>query len=191
MKLIISIIISIVISVFVLGALTVSGVMTIGKSEESVGLTITFPIPGKNGNIVDKIPDVDTDYEEGNVITEARNINSTALMFLKNLEIKGNKDIEEQFTQVLIQEHNADRKTVDLMMRKCFWKNFCTLQAPLDSFNDLKSFETEYLMEKKLKTAGFMAMNLTLMEGKLDKADSRFKLLQEKMTMGIKGKTVL
>ena len=77
------------------------------------------------------------------------------------------------------------------MIRKCFWKNFHTLQLPLNNFKSVKFFETEYLMEKKLKTAGFIAMGLTLNENELIKTDSQFKLLLGKMSQTIKERKIL
>lgn len=191
MKFIIAIILSIFISVFVLGTLIVSGIVSVGKSENNTGLTITLPIPGKDSNITDENMDVNTIHEADNVMTGTSTINTLALQFFENLKIKESEDIEDLFTRFLVQEQNADEKTVDLMIRKCFWKNFYTLQIPLDNFKNLKSFETEYLIEKKLKTAGFIAMGLTLNENELIKTDSQFKLLLGKMSQTIKERKIL
>jgi hypothetical protein len=191
MKFIIAIILSIFISVFVFGTLIVSGIVSVGKSENNSGLTVTLPIPGKNRNITDENMDVNTIHEADNVVTGTSTINTLALQFFKNFKIKESEDIEELFTQFLVQEQNADEKTVNLMIRKCFWKNFHTLQMPVNNFKSLKSFETEYLMEKKLKTAGFIAMGLTLNENELIKTDKQFKLLQGKMSKIIKERIIL
>ena len=165
--------------------------MSVGKSENNTALAITLPIPGKDSNITDENLDVNTTHEADNVVTGTSTINTLALQFFEDFQIKDNEDIEKLFTRFLVQEHNADEKTIDLMIRKCFWKNFHTLQLPLDRFKSLKSFETEYLMEKKLKTAGFTAMGLTLNENELIKTDSQFKLLLGKMSQTIKERKIL
>ncbi len=191
MKFIIAIILSIFISVFVLGTFIVSVIVSVGKSENNTGLTITLPIPGKDSNITDENPEVNTIHEADNVVTGTSTINTLALQFFENLKIKESEDIEELFTRFLVQEHNVDEKNVNLMIRKCFWKNFHSLQIPLDSFKSLKSFESEYLMEKRLKTAGFTAMGLTLNENELIKTDNLFKLLLGEMSQTIKERKIL
>ena len=191
MKFIIAIRLSIFISVFVIGTFIVSVIVSVGKSENNTGLTITLPIPGKDSNITDENPEVNTIHEADNVVTGTSTINTLALQFFENLKIKESEDIEELFTRFLVQEHNVDEKNVNLMIRKCFWKNFHSLQIPLDSFKSLKSFESEYLMEKRLKTAGFTAMGLTLNENELIKTDNLFKLLLGEMSQTIKERKIL
>ncbi len=188
MKFIIVVSISIVISIFILGVFIIFGIVKVKTPRDKSGNILTLPIPEKTSNFINRQPEDGANPQSAIVDTQKIPIDENVLRFLEDLKIKDTNDIEEQLSRFLIQEQHSDKKTADLMIRKCLLKNFQILQIPFEHFSNVKSFENQYLMEKKLKTAGFAAMGLTLMETELSSADSRFEHLKTKIIHAVEEK---
>lgn len=121
----------------------------------------------------------DEDGEAG--FPEGRSVHAKALAFLAAFSKDADADIEGRYVAYLTGDLGLTEAEAEKMVRMSFWKSFVTLQQEWaqDQGEQLKA---AFDREKKLKTAGFRAMGLTLMEGELLEAAVRYRELSTRLS---------